>query len=223
MRTPIERRLRQETDMIKKIAAVCLMGTALVSAPAMEQAWAQAPKDLAPSSQAAGIPFLTRMESGQWRGSKLVGINVYGADNQKIGDINEVIIDRQGQAKAIVIGVGGFLGLGEKNVAIPFDRVQWDVGGDRAAGAGPSPDVARSATGAQPGQTMGSGGAILSSAPGAAPQQAAGQMRDYPERAFVQMSRQDLQAAPEFRYASERSSSDSESGAGGKPGGSSTR
>ena len=209
--------------MIKKIAAVCLLGTALVSAPAMEQAWAQAPRDLAPSSQAAGIPFLTRMESGQWRGSKLVGLNVFGADNQKIGDINEVIIDRQGQAKAIVIGVGGFLGLGEKNVAIPFDRVQWDVGSDRAAGALTSPDVARTATGAQPGQTLSTGGAILSSPPALVSQQAAGQMRDYPERALVQMSRQDLQDAPEFRYASERSSSDSESGAGAKPGGSPSR
>jgi sporulation protein YlmC with PRC-barrel domain len=223
MRTPIDRRQRQEIVMIKKIAAVCLLGTALVSAPAMEQAWAQAPRDLAPSSQAAGIPFLTRMESGQWRGSKLVGLNVFGADNQKIGDINEVIIDRQGQAKAIVIGVGGFLGLGEKNVAIPFDRVQWDVGSDRAAGALTSPDVARTATGAQPGQTLSTGGAILSSPPALVSQQAAGQMRDYPERALVQMSRQDLQDAPEFRYASERSASDSESGAGAKPGGSPSR
>ncbi len=209
--------------MIRQFAAACLLGTALASAPAMEQAWAQAPKDLAPSSQASSIPFLTRMESGQWRGSKLVGINVYGTDNQKIGDINEVIIDRLGQAKAIVIGVGGFLGLGEKNVAIPFNLVQWDVGRDRAAGAGPAPDVARTATGAQPGQTLSTGGATLSSAPGAAPQQAGAQMRDYPDRALVQMSRQDLQDAPEFRYASELSSSGSESGAGARPGGSPSR
>ena len=205
--------------MIRQFAAACLLGTALASAPAL----AQAQKEGVQPSQAAGIPFLTRMESGQWRGSKLVGLNVYGAENQKIGDINEVIIDRQGQAKAIVIGVGGFLGLGEKNVAIPFNLVQWDVGSERTAGAGASPDVARTATGAQPGQALSSGGATLSSPPALVSQQAGAHMRDYPDRAIVQMSRQDLQNAPEFRYASELSSSGSESGAGARPGGSPSR
>jgi hypothetical protein len=60
------------------------------------------------------------MEPGQFRGSKLIGLNIYGSDQgnrndtDKIGDINELLLDRNGSVQAIVIGVGGFLGMGEK-------------------------------------------------------------------------------------------------------------
>ena len=112
------------------IAAVCLLGTAL-SAPAFAQETSPSasPPMSTSSASSAGAQFLTQMDANEWRGSKLVGVDIYGSDNSKIGDINEVIVDRNGQAKAIVIGVGGFLGIGEKNVAIPWDKVQWNMGG----------------------------------------------------------------------------------------------
>lgn len=53
-------------------------------------------------------------------GSTLRGTKVYGANNEDVGEVNEVIIDRNGQVVALVVGVGGFLGLGEKDVAVPF-------------------------------------------------------------------------------------------------------
>ncbi len=68
---------------------------------------------------------MTHMNPDQWRGSKLVGVNIYGQNNEKIGDVNEVLIDRKGNADAIVVGVGGFLGMGEKDVALPFSAVEW--------------------------------------------------------------------------------------------------
>ncbi len=56
--------------------------------------------------------------------SDLEGTNVYGANNESIGEISEVVLNREGQVVAIVVGVGGFLGIGQKNVAIPFDAIE---------------------------------------------------------------------------------------------------
>ena len=44
----------------------------------------------------------------------MVGVNVYNQNNDKIGDISEVIVDKSGKADAVVIGVGGFLGIGRR-------------------------------------------------------------------------------------------------------------
>ena len=49
----------------------------------------------------------------------------YGADQEKVGSIKDVLMDHDGNAKAVVIGVGGFLGIGAKNVAAPFKSMQW--------------------------------------------------------------------------------------------------
>lgn len=53
--------------------------------------------------------------------------SVYDSANNKIGDINDVLIDQQQKASLAVIGVGGFLGIGEKNVAVPFDTIKRTV------------------------------------------------------------------------------------------------
>ncbi|RTL62891.1 MAG: PRC-barrel domain containing protein [Hyphomicrobiales bacterium] len=53
--------------------------------------------------------------------------SVYDNGNNKIGDINDVLIDQQQKASLAVIGVGGFLGIGEKNVAVPFDNIKRTV------------------------------------------------------------------------------------------------
>ena len=50
--------------------------------------------------------------------------NVYDPSDSKIGDIKDVLLDKDGKAAALIIGVGGFLGAGEKDVAVPFNAVQ---------------------------------------------------------------------------------------------------
>jgi PRC-barrel domain len=67
--------------------------------------------------------FVQKPEAGDWRASKLIGASVVGPDNKTIGDINELLIAEDGGVDAVVVGVGGFLGIGEKNVAIPFDSL----------------------------------------------------------------------------------------------------
>lgn len=67
--------------------------------------------------------FMQTPEAGEWRASKLIGASVVGPDDKSIGDINELLIADDGGVDAVVVGVGGFLGIGEKNVAIPFDAL----------------------------------------------------------------------------------------------------
>jgi sporulation protein YlmC with PRC-barrel domain len=50
--------------------------------------------------------------------------NVYDPSDNKIGDVDDVLIDKEGRITAVIIGVGGFLGMGEKDVAVPFSSVR---------------------------------------------------------------------------------------------------
>jgi len=67
--------------------------------------------------------YVTEQSTTSLFSSDLVGSTVYGVDDEKIGDINDLMIAGDGAVEAVVIGVGGFLGLGEKDVAIPLDAL----------------------------------------------------------------------------------------------------
>jgi sporulation protein YlmC with PRC-barrel domain len=55
----------------------------------------------------------------------LIGLNVYAPDKAKIGSISDLILSKDAKAvEGFVIGVGGFLGIGEKSVALKMDRLQ---------------------------------------------------------------------------------------------------
>ncbi len=58
-------------------------------------------------------------------------------DHVRVGEIEDLLIDGSGQIRAVVIGVGGFLGLGEKSVAVPFEEFAWNTG-DVSLTSGPS-------------------------------------------------------------------------------------
>ncbi|MER8591054.1 PRC-barrel domain-containing protein [Mesorhizobium sp. M1182] len=67
--------------------------------------------------------------------TNIIGETVYngtGDDAQNIGDVNDIVINKEAKAQSLIIGVGGFLGIGEKNVAYDFDKAQWaERNGDR--------------------------------------------------------------------------------------------
>lgn len=67
--------------------------------------------------------------------TNIIGESVYngtGDDAQNIGDVNDIVLTKDGKAESLVIGVGGFLGIGEKSVAYPFDKAAWaQKNGDR--------------------------------------------------------------------------------------------
>ena len=50
--------------------------------------------------------------------------NVYDPNNNKIGEVMDVLVDKSGKINTLIVGVGGFLGAGEKDVAVPFDAVE---------------------------------------------------------------------------------------------------
>ena len=68
-------------------------------------------------------PFIQMQEEGQILGSDLMGADVVSAADEDIGDVKDVLMSQDGQAIGILVGVGGFLGIGEKDVAIPFERL----------------------------------------------------------------------------------------------------
>ena len=62
--------------------------------------------------------------SDEMRSSKLIGTSVRNAAGESIGDINEILIDKSGKVAAVVVGVGGFLGMGEREVALQFESIK---------------------------------------------------------------------------------------------------
>ena len=103
--------------MISKYVATALLTTALLTGAATAQTATTTKTD---TNNAA-----TMHHEGQWRASKLVGVDVYNEANEKIGDINDVILDKSGKVANVIIGVGGFLGMGEHDVAVAFDKLKW--------------------------------------------------------------------------------------------------
>ena len=99
-----------------------LIAVAAISALAATAAFAQSSN----STQNASA-------KGEWQASKLIHMNVYNDQNQKIGDIKELMLDKSGKIANVVIGVGGFLSMGEHDVAVNFDRLKWS---DAAATTG---------------------------------------------------------------------------------------
>ena len=106
---------------MKTHLALALAGAALIALPAAAQTTAT--PDTTTKAQADKAPAMYEMKPGQWRATKLTGVNVYNNNNEKIGDVNELIVGRDGKVEAVVIGVGGFLGLGEKDVAVKMDQI----------------------------------------------------------------------------------------------------
>ena len=108
---------------MKRTLTVAALAAAL-AVPAVAQQQPSAPS--MPSQTTTIAPqtgFVRSQGANEWRGSKLIGASIYGPDNSSIGEINDVILGSDGRIKAAVIGVGGFLGVGEKNVAVPFEAL----------------------------------------------------------------------------------------------------
>jgi sporulation protein YlmC with PRC-barrel domain len=60
-----------------------------------------------------------------WRSSKLIGLNVYNDKNEKLGDISEVLVDKSGKVEGVVIGVGGFLGMGQHDIKVDMSKLKF--------------------------------------------------------------------------------------------------
>lgn len=181
--------------MIAKSLTAALLGTTLLATAA----FAQSSTTTTPTTDSARVaaPASTSTMSSQWRASKLVGLNVYNQANEKLGDINELLIDSSGKIQGVVIGVGGFLGMGEHDVKVSFDQLKWVNEPASSGTAMNSP-----ATTTRPTSTT-------STAPSTAPNGTVGSattttttstVRWYPDHAVFNASKDELKAMPQFRY-----------------------
>lgn len=75
------------------------------------------------AAPASSSGYLTEQGADQIAASTYIGQSVYNSSDESIGEINDVIFTKDGSVEAAVIGVGGFLGIGEKNVAVPLDTI----------------------------------------------------------------------------------------------------
>ena len=180
--------------MLAKYAIAGLAGTALLASVA----FAQSPST--PSDTTKNAPTTTMSDTsssfhGNWRASKLVGLSVYNEKNESVGSINDMLTDKNGKITAVVIGVGGFLGVGEHLVAIPFEKVKFSTEPVVYTGAANAPGGgAGGAGGARPGGSSTTTGAA-STAPAAKPNPW------WPDHAIFNATKDELKAMPEFKYS----------------------
>ena len=109
---------------MKTLLGISILSATLMCGTAMAQT-AQPADRTAPAATTTNSSSSKLMLKGNWRASKLIGLNVYNDNNEKLGDVNEIILDKSGKVAAVVIGVGGFLGMGEHDVAVSMDKLKF--------------------------------------------------------------------------------------------------
>jgi len=159
--------------MLSKYVAAAVMGAALIATPALAQTAKQTDADTTQTASAAGL----------WQGSKLVSMSVYNTQDEKIGTIKDLMVSKNGNIDTVVIGVGGFLGVGTRDVAVKFSDMKWS---DEA--------VKTAASGMRPATT----GAASTNA---APTSSNAGPRTYPDHAVYNASKDQLKAMPQFDYS----------------------
>jgi sporulation protein YlmC with PRC-barrel domain len=189
------------------------------------------PAAASPSAQsdAPATRFIEGPEPGTIPASQMIGVPVIGMDHVGVGKIEDVLVDGGGQVRAVIIGVGGFLGLGEKSVALPFDQIAWNFsdvsltsgpssivtpetapGAEAAARAGPDTmpgaRTTRDTLGAVQNQHSGrvteATGSVEAERPSGTP--ATVLVGEKPWRAEIRLTRAQLEAAPAFRSGKSR-------------------
>ena len=152
--------------------------------------------------------ILEYRQPDQFRSTNLRGTRVYGANNENIGEINDVLISRTGKVAAVIIGVGGFLGIGEKDVAVPMSMLLFQPGAVAADPAEASPSGVTESP-SPPAPNAQTGAPTVPSPP--APSAAARHDNGIPDRLILKMTKEQLLSAPAFRDNVSNRPSDAES------------
>ena len=112
--------------MLKKLMLTTAIGALMMGGAIAQstQPAPDAPKAQTTAAQDAPKGAVTKQKPDQWLASKFTGTDVLGADNQKVGDVTDILFDKSGKIDAYIVSVGGFLGLGAKDVALPPSSFQ---------------------------------------------------------------------------------------------------
>jgi hypothetical protein len=157
-----------------------LAATSIAALAAMSSAVAQ-DKSTSPARETTAATTEKMDLKGTWRSSKLIGLDVYNRADEKLGDVNEVLLDKDGKVKAVVIGVGGFLGMGEHDIAVAMDRLKFMEEAHKSAKA----DTTTTTTGSS-----------------TAPARRDDRNNWAPDHAVMDATKDQLKAMPQFKYSS---------------------
>lgn len=102
-----------------------------VGVPPTPQAQTPAPGTTATMPSGQQGAFLNQQQAGQMLASDMMNKSILGANNERIGEVDDLLVSKDGDVVAVLVGVGGFLGIGEKTVAIPFDSLQRSAEADQ--------------------------------------------------------------------------------------------
>ncbi|KRQ96309.1 photosystem reaction center subunit H [Bradyrhizobium jicamae] len=178
--------------MLTKYAVAGIAASALLASVAFAQT-PSATTDKATTAAPAAASDTSSFK-GNWRTSKLVGLNVYNDSNESLGSINDLLADKNGDIKAVVIGVGGFLGVGEHLVAVPIDKVKFVDEPIAYTSTSSAPATGGARPGAGSGTTTGAA---------TAPAPAVKKNPWYPDHAVFSATKDQLKSMPEFKYSTE--------------------
>lgn len=191
--------------MLAKRVAIGLVMSGLMAGTALAQSTAPSSSS-SPSMSPSASSTMTRPASGEWRTSKLIGVNVYNDSNEKLGSISELITDKQGKINKVVIGVGGFLGVGQHDIAVNFDQLKFtdtpipSTVSSAAPSSAPG-SASSSAPGASGSSTVGAAGSTSSSTSSSTMSRSSAD-HWYPDHAVMSATKDQLKAMPEFSYDS---------------------
>lgn len=181
-----------------KISVAILLAATALSSSAFAQTTTPAPTSVTTAAQAS--------TSEAWRASKLVGVNVYNQQNESIGEINEVILDRTGKVSGFVIGVGGFLGMGVHDVFLAFDQVKFvneprtSTTAARPATTGTTTAVAPATGSVSPGAPPATTDRTTDNRPARAATARSNDERWFPDHAVVNATKDQLKSMQQFKY-----------------------
>jgi hypothetical protein len=177
--------------LVTTVCSVMFVATSLV--------WAQQPTPTAPpppQPRLGTVEFVDTQQPSNWLASALIGRTVTNAQGETLGDINDVIIDEQGTVVAVVIGVGGFLGVGEKDVGVRYTALQFQPRPEPVRAPPPAPGPGQQPSPARPAPV-----------PEPRDRPPAAQREDPKHRDKVivlEVSKEQLAAAPQYRKLGEK-------------------
>jgi sporulation protein YlmC with PRC-barrel domain len=177
--------------MLAKYITTGLVSSALLATVAL----AQTPTATTDRANMAPATASDSSFQGNWRASKVVGLNVYNDNNESLGSINDLLTDKNGNIKAVVIGVGGFLGVGEHLVAVAFDKIKFVTEPIVYTGAANAPNM----PGSRPPSSTTTGAASTNTAPASVVPSKPNPW--YPDHAVMSTTKDELKAMPEFKYS----------------------
>ena len=183
---------------MRSFVTAALLSVAIIGGPAYAQtAQPAAPAAATTTTTATAGSNAKMILKGNWRASKLMGLDVYNEANEKLGDINELILDKDGRVNAVVIGVGGFLGMGEHDIAVSMDKLKFMEEPVRTSSTSPATTTRDTTTGAA---TPSANTTTTTTTPRTTTTTA--NVNDWtPDHAVMSGNKDQLKAMPQFKYS----------------------